>query len=293
MKKSVKKKLVLGTANFGKKYGIRKLKSKKNYLILKTLLKNNVNWLDTSGAYTNSEKIIGNSRLNFNIISKNHFNFSHSLPKKKLQKKIKKIIEKSLTNLKRKKIYAFLIQKSGVLLSKNGEQIYEILKEYKKEKKILKIGVSTYNFKELRKIIKKFKIDIVQAPFNIVNDELTKSGTLNFLKRKKIEVHVRSIFLQGILLVKSKKLPKKLNFLKQHWILLEKFYKKNSLTPIETCLRFVLSFRKIDKIVFGVDEVNQLKQILKSRINRVNLPFPKIELKNKDILSPIFWSKLK
>ena len=70
-------------------------------------------------------------------------------------------------------------------------------------------------------------------------------------------------------------------------------YKKNSLTPIETCLRFVLSFRKIDKIVFGVDEVNQLKQILKSRINRVNLPFQKIELKNKDILSPIFWSKLK
>ena len=73
--------------------------------------------------------------------------------------------------MKRKKIYAFLIQKSGVLLSKNGEQIYEILKEYKKEKKILKIGVSTYNFKELRKIIKKFKTYKVETPFNNVKDE--------------------------------------------------------------------------------------------------------------------------
>lgn len=287
----IKKKLILGTANFSSTYGLRKTKSKNNQSILEYLKKNKINWIDTSGAYSNAEKIIGKKKNLFQIITKNHFNFKNSITETELKKRTIQLIDKSFKNLKKKKIYGFLIQNSKILLSKNGVQIYKILLEYKKKKKIKKIGISTYNFQDLRKIIKKFKIDLVQVPFNIINDELYSSGTLKLLKKKKIEVHVRSIFLQGILLLNFNQLPIKLFSLKKYWKILENFYQNKNITSLQACLKYVLSFKDIDKIVIGIEDKKQLENILNANINFPSFTKPKIKIKNKNLISPVYWSK--
>ena len=287
----IKKKLILGTANFNSLYGLRKIKSKNNYSILEYAKQKKINWIDTSGAYLNSEKTIGKKKNLFKIITKNHFNFKKSITDKELRKKIKKIINKSFTNLKKKTIYGFLIQNSKTLLSKNGDQIYKTLLEYKRNGKIKKIGISTYNFQELREIIKKFKIDLVQVPFNIINDELYSSGMLRILKKNNIEVHVRSIFLQGILLLNFDQLPNKLSGLKKYWKILENILKKKNITSLQACLKYVLSFKNIDKIVIGVEDKKQLEKILKTNINFPKFAKPKIKIKNKNLINPVYWSK--
>ena len=286
----IKKKFILGTANFGIKYGFKNKKIIDAKLIIKSLLKNKINWFDTSSSYINSEKIIGKIKSHLNIITKVNFKFKQN---DNIEKVVRQSVEDSFRRLKKKKIYAFLIQKSNILLSKNGRLIYKVLNQYKKEKKIKKIGISSYNFNELKLIIKKFKIDIVQVPFNLVNDELITSNSLEELKKNNIEVHVRSIFLQGLLLIKSINLPKKFSKLKRNWKKLEKYFLKNNLTPLEACIKFVLSFKKIDKIIIGVENINQLNEILNIKFKLKSFKKPNIYFTNKKIMNPINWSKLK
>ena len=88
-----------------------------------------------------------------------------------------------------------------------------ILKYLKKGKLAKKIGVSGYNPNEIKKILKIWKPDVIQLPFNIFDQRLISSKVIDLLYKKKIEIHVRSIFLQGMLV--RTKIPKKLKKFKK------------------------------------------------------------------------------
>ena len=65
---------------------------------------------------------------------------------------------------------------------------------------VLSIILALYNF------------DIVQAPFNLIDRRLIETGWLEKLNMSNIEVHCRSCFLQGLLLMDREKLmPTALN----------------------------------------------------------------------------------
>ena len=114
---------------------------------------------------------------------------------------------------------------------------------------------------DLDYILKNFKIDIIQCPFSILDRRLVSNNWLKKLKLKKIEVHVRSVFFQGLLL--NENLIKNKYFKKWHskfkkWF---KDIKKQNLNPVDICLSYVLNY-KIDKIVVGINDQDQLKSII-------------------------------
>ena len=82
--------------------------------------------------------------------------------------------------------------------------IFNKLNELKKKKIFLKIGVSVYTKIELKKILKKFKIDLVNFPFSVGNTQFADQKLISDIKRKKLEIHIESIFMQGLLLIKNK-----------------------------------------------------------------------------------------
>ena len=287
--KLFRKKIVIGTANFGAKYGFRKNKNLEANLILDFLKKKKLNYLDTSASYYKAESIIGKKKNNFEIITKNKFIFKKKISSKKIKSIIRKKIENSLNRLKKKKIYAFLIQKSEIMLTENGPLIYKTLKEFKNLNKIQKIGVSCYDLKTLMRIVRNYQIDIVQLPFNLLNNELNYSEILNYLKKKNIEIHIRSVFLQGLLLADIDDLPKKFNKFKKILKLLNNFYQKHNITALQACLKYVLRFKKIDKIVIGVDNISQLKNILNVNLNFKYKKIPEIKLNNKNLTNPLKW----
>ena len=148
-----------------------------------------------------------------------------------------------------------------------GKIIFLSLLRLKKLGYFKKLGVSIYDFKTLEKIIKKFNIDIAQLPYNILDQRVSSKKLLFKLKKKNIEIHARSIFLQGLLLEKNLKFKKKLSHLN---IILKKWnywLNKNKLENINACLNFVLQNKNIDKIVIGFDSLNNLKEI----INFINM----------------------
>ena len=130
---------------------------------------------------------------------------------------------------------------------------------------------------------------MIQAPFNILDQRLVEDGWLKKLKKRRIDVHVRSIFLQGVLLLKHDKLPKKLKKLNKKFILWEKWLKKNKFNPLQVCLEFVLKHHQLDGVVVGCNNTNQFNQILKLKKIQNNFLLPKLNVKDKKLVDPRKW----
>ena len=171
-------KIALGTANFGQKYGLSKKNIKSNKRIEKILKfsnSSNINLIDTSSNYGSSEILLGkNSLKNFKLVTK----IKTSIKEKKsdnLENIIYKKVEKSLLKLNIKKLYAILLHDSNDLKGNRKHLIIKVLKKLKKKKLVSKIGVSIYDPKELDFIWSFWKPDIVQCPFNILDQRIFKS----------------------------------------------------------------------------------------------------------------------
>ena len=174
LKKFNFKKLVIGTANFGKKYGLKnkKINQKEVFKILNYSHEIGIRTIDTAINYGNSEKIIGKYKnKDWKIISK-----VPNIPKsiKNINNFLYKLILKSQKNLNVKRIYGILIHNPENLLNKRGEEIYKVLLNLKKRGLINKIGVSIYKFNQINMLIKKYKLDIIQLPFNLLDRRLIK-----------------------------------------------------------------------------------------------------------------------
>jgi aryl-alcohol dehydrogenase-like predicted oxidoreductase len=255
-------KLVIGSAQLGMRYGLfnnKKISFKEFKKIEKLVLKSKINFIDTATSYGDSEKIIGNSKLkNLHIITK------IKIPNKKninIKNWLLKEISKSLSKLKIKKIYGVLIHNYKDLLGKHGKNYLFSLQELKKKKIIKKIGISIYEPQEIKKIWNFWKPDIIQVPFNIIDNRILSSGWVNILKKFKVKIYARSIFLQGLLVNQDNSF--KIN--KDYKILLNKYMNwcyKNNISLIHGCLHFVKQFKKIDYLVVGFNNYNQLKEII-------------------------------
>ena len=126
-----------------------------------------------------------------------------------------------------------------------------------KKKYNLKIGVSIYTHNEIKKIIKFYSIDIVQLPLSIIDQRLLNGNILQKLKKRKIEIHARSIFFKGVVFKDFNKFKKNKFLFKSLRELSE--FKKKTLSINNKCLSWVLGLREIDRIVIGIENFSQLK----------------------------------
>ena len=279
--------IILGTAQFQSGYGISNRKTIDPLKILNFAKKHKIKFLDTSPLYGKGENIIGNANLKFDIISK--------VPKIKNRRMNPQewVIEntrKSLKNLKQKSIYAMLVHHASDLKGEYGNSLFAGLKIIKKQKKVKKIGVSIYSFDDLDWILKRFKFDIVQLPFNLFDQRLVNKKWLIKLKKKNIEIHCRSIFLQGLLLEKYK-LPIKLNIIEKKISEFHKWAKIKNIKPINAALSFILKYKNIDKLIIGVNNYKQLKEIIENlRINKLQIP-KKFVINEEKLINPALWPK--
>lgn len=283
-----KKKLILGTAQFGLKYGITNKKGKTPLKEIKKIIKlqkkNKINFLDTAQAY-NFEKTHKNLNLkNFNLIIKlNPFQ-----NKKNADKLLINSVMDIKKSLKMKNIFCLMVHHSKDLLMEDGDKLYKALK-YLKDKKITKkIGFSTYGTENIFKILKKFKFDVVQTTFNPFDRRILKNGIYKRLKKKGIEVHVRSIFLQGLLLLKKNKIPNKLRKFENQFKKWNNFVKNTDIKPLDICLNYALS-QNFDKIIVGINNCKQFKQILDCKSRKIKIP-TSISTNKNFLINPYNWS---
>lgn len=282
-------KLVIGSAQMGMPYGLfnkKKIRSSEIVKISKLAKKSKINFIDTAIGYGDSEKIIGKSKLNkLNIITKIKID---KIKTGKLLFWLQKKLSNSLKILNANQIYAILVHDYKDLYGKKGKIYLSFLKDLKKKKIIKKIGISIYDPAELKKIWKFWKPDIVQAPFNVLDNRLENSGWMEILKKENIEIYIRSIFLQGLLINDYKKILKNYNQ-RKYLINFEKWCLLNKLSKIEACIQYVKQFKKIDYIIVGFDNFNQFKEILKI-YKKKKIKIPKMFVTNdNNLIDPRRW----
>ncbi len=286
--KSVISKFSIGTANFDNVYGLnqKKFSKKKIKKLILFLKKKNIIHLDTAVSYGRAQKLLGGSNLKkFNVTSKikiKHINI------KDLEEYIYKQIRVTLKDLKIKKLFALLLHDEDQLQNtKKSEIFFKILKKLKKKKLIKYYGISIYKINKLKKYYHKNKFDIVQMPYNIFDRRLNNNSILKFIKKNKIKVFVRSIFLKGLILNES-------NYLNNSKILntkinLKKWLNQRKISNTEACVRYLLDNKIIYKIVVGISSLAQLNEILKyEKKSKLNIP-EKFSIKNSYYLDPRNW----
>ena len=283
-------KLALGAAQFGLSYGVanRTGKATRTELvgILELARKAGVRVLDTAIAYGEKKKNLGECGVDaFEVISKVPVIPTGVAPEDWLVP----AVEGSLQRLNKGCLEGLLLHRPLQLLEPAGKAIYEALLSLKARGLVKKIGISVYSPDELGLLCSSYSLDIVQAPFNIVDRRLITSGWLDALVATGTEVHVRSIFLQGLLIMEPAERPAYFDRWSQLWRAYDQWLLDNDLTPLEACLRHALSVEGISKIVVGVDSIKQLQEIL-SFTGRAKLAAPDgLVLSDEQLLNPGLW----
>ena len=198
----------------------------------------------------------------------------------------------SLKDLKQDSVYGVLIHNADDLLKPGAEKLFDQLQELKQAEKIVKIGVSVYSHNQLQSILDSFDIDLVQLPFNILDRRLVDSGMFRMLQDRDVEIHARSVFLQGLLLMAEQSRPGKFKRWGALWRIWHEWLNDNQLTALEAAIRYAISMPEISKILVGVDTKDQLKEIITAS-NGI-LPNMPTELYTNDanLLNPTNWGKL-
>ncbi len=286
-------KLALGTAQFGLNYGISNNNGQINEhevaRILELALENKITTLDTAIAYGNSESILGQHDLHaFQIISKlgefstteNIYEWAHNA------------LNGTLSRLKQQKIKGLLLHRPHQLLESDGTAIYSALRKFKEEGFIEKIGISVYGPTEALEILAHFDFDIIQIPFNIFDQRILRPPFLQHAKKRNVEIHIRSIFLQGLLLFEQHELPQKFHRWENIWQDFQEWLSNEGISPLEACVRSAFSISEIDKIIVGIANSEQLKQLVNAA-QKPSLQIPS-HLSSNDVylINPINWSKI-
>jgi aryl-alcohol dehydrogenase-like predicted oxidoreductase len=283
--------LALGTVQFGVDYGISNTRGKvpkeEVFKILEFAYLNGVDTLDTAYNYGESEKIIGefikSTGHRFKLISK--------LPKGKNAEETRQILDKSLKNLNSESVYGYLFHDFNSF--KENPSLLDTILEMKERGKILKFGFSLYHPEELLYLLdNKIIFDIVQIPYNLFDQRFGEYFPR--LKEAGVEIHVRSVFLQGLFFLKPEGLKDRFIEVRPQITLLNTIAKDLNLTISSLCINFVLNNKYIDKIVIGVDNLSNLKENLDSlsglkKVAQVNRELEGLRIENEQIFLPTNW----
>ena len=289
-------KIALGTVQFGIDYGISSIdgqvQPKEVEAILNYAYVKGINLLDTAPAYGDSEQDLGKINVNnFKIITKTRHFDNSEITSNDLEL-LDQDFSRSLDNLKQDSVYGVLVHNADDLLKPGSDKIFEKLQELKQEKKIEKIGVSIYDHNQLQAILENFDIDLVQLPFNILDRRLIDNGMLSILKNKGIEVHARSVFLQGLLLMSEQNRPDKFKRWRVLWKIWHEWLNDNQITALEATIRYAISMPEISKVLVGIDTTDQLKEIVTASSGVLPDIPPEMFTNDIDLLNPSNWSAL-
>lgn len=285
-------KLILGTVQFGLKYGINntigKPKKEEVLSLLKVAYNSGIRILDTAEAYGNAHHLIGNyhkeqNNFKFKIITKFPHHIKHNLIKSKVIEYL------DLMNVNALDVMMFHSYDSF----QSNYNSLNTLNELKSDGLIKNIGVSVYTNAQLESLLNKDLITVVQLPFNLLDNFNVRGDLINNLKEKGKIIHTRSAFLQGLFFKKSSDDMLIVKSLKSQLEILKEITKKQACSMEELALGYCISQKNIDKVIIGVDSISQLNDNIKASSYEVNEEaincINSIDVENLDLLNPSLW----
>ena len=282
--------IVLGGAQLGLPYGIlnggETLSREEVARILDTAAGHGIDAIDTAIAYGQSESVIGETAQNrFKIISKLP---PIPLDVSNVSQWVRTQVDASLSRLKCTSLDALLLHRTQDLTDAHGAELYAAINSLKVEKIIQRFGVSIYTPDELSGIIGTFDIDVVQAPLNVFDRRIL--GVIDQLTALNIEVHVRSVFLQGVLIASPKDRPQRFQPWSEHFSQFDTWVRSTGVSAMTCCLGFALQQPGVAKLVIGTMSAESLTEIMNS-VPNMHLEVPAdLQSSIDQLIDPRVWS---
>lgn len=289
-------KLGLGTVQFGLDYGVSNPAGKTPQAevgrILQLAADKGMRVLDTAAGYGESEAVLGRSlppQHSFAIVTKAPAMRADEAGNDYVGR-VKATLRQSLARLRQETLYGLLVHRAEDLLSAQGEQLMEALLEFKQQGVVQKVGVSVYNAEQVDAILSRHPVELVQLPVSVLDQRLIASGHLAALKRAGVEVHARSVFLQGLLLMPSNALPDYFAVIRDHLAGYHSWLEGSALTPLQAALGFVLGLPELDHVILGVNSTVQLQEILVAQAGQLDSrSMARFALHDPAMLDPSRW----
>lgn len=283
-------KLAIGTVQFGLDYGVSNSAGRTTIdeagRILARAHTAGVDTLDTAAAYGESEKVLGEIGVSgWRVVSK-----IPSVPDgADAQEWISVNLRQSLTKLGLEKLDGLLLHNADDLLKNQSKEVIAGLQRAKSEGLVEKIGYSIYTPDSLPALTQRLKPDLVQLPLNVLDQRIITSGWLARLAEMGVEVHTRSVFLQGLLLMPQANRPAYFSRWQELWQRWDAYVATQNTSPLAACLGFVKSLTGVSRIVVGVDNLQHLEQLLNAWESTPPLNAEHFACADRDLIEPINW----
>lgn len=288
-------KIILGTVQFGLNYGVNnktgKLGEDDIFFILEQAYKTGIETLDTAEAYGNAHEIIGKfhkqSKIRFKIISKFSSGVIDKYPSNLIDR-----IKHHCSELDVQNLESYMFHSYDEFIDYISKDPF-ILEKIKNSGLVNKIGVSIYSNNQIEDIFNYKEINLIQLPFNLFDNELLRKDILKIAYQKGIEVHTRSAFLQGLFFKDVNELQGNLVNLKKDLKDLNELVANSLMSKTSFALNYPISKNYIDKVVIGIDNIEQLHNNIEALEGFVSNKTYKlvdiINIKNKELLNPSNW----
>lgn len=288
-------KLGLGTVQFGLEYGISNTEGQTSETeaarIVTVAAERGIRVIDTAELYGNSETVLGRvlpRPHEFGIVTKTvRFDAARITPDD--ADRLEAEFRASLERLGCPAVYGLLVHNADDLLLDGWELLWERLIEQRQLGRVEKIGASIYSAKQIDALLERFTIDLIQLPVSVFDQRLIADGTLAELKLHGIEVHARSAFLQGLLLMPPKEVPSYFEPIRQYLADYHMFLAEQGITPQEAALGFLEARDDIDVIVCGVNNCQQLIELCAAARPLAGIDFSRFALTDDNMLNPSRW----
>jgi aryl-alcohol dehydrogenase-like predicted oxidoreductase len=282
------------------KYGIANCKGQPNYLkafeIVDTACKNGVTFFDTAQVYGNSEEVLGKALEHMGlsekvqIISKLSPEINPDNPQE-----LTVSIESSLKKLKIKELWGLMLHNEA-WLEYWGGNLGKTLIELKSSGKIKYLGVSIYSPEMAQKALDNPEIDIIQVPANVWDDRMKQYNIFETARKSGKLCFIRSIYLQGLLLMAPEEVKIKLPFAEDAVKEWNAILKERKISSCELSMAYA---KTLDfPLVIGAESPEQVYENTRL-FNTSNLTLEEAQALtnrmkpylNERILNPSYWNR--
>lgn len=293
--------LILGTVQLGLPYGIANSSGKPDQRTANALVRaaweRGVTTFDTAQGYGDSERVLGQALracgadAEARVITK----LAPDIPP--AASGIESSLHFSRQRLGIPRFYCVMLHREEQL-SLLDAHVGAVLRQQRASGRITHIGVSVYSPEKALEALRHPLVNIVQIPASLFDRRFEDAGVFAVARERGKSLHIRSIFLQGLLLMQARELPPSLAPLRDALTAFQEACAAADIAPALAALHWMRQRHPEASLLFGAETVEQVRQNLETPLwtkrlapGFVTLLDAIVPPQKRELLNPALWKR--
>lgn len=290
--------LVLGTAQLGMPYGIGNRAGQPDTSraldIVQEARDHGISEFDTAQHYGTSEAVLGEALRTLGlasgvrIVSKfdpalDHFSGTDMAA----------AVDRSLKRLGIENIFGMLVHREE-LVDEWNNGVFQAIQPLVLAGKVSHLGISVYSPVNALKALAIREIDMIQLPSNLWDRRFENAGVFRLAQEKGKRIYIRSIYLQGLLLMDPADVPVRLERARPFLLALDSLARRAKITRQALALGYLSSEVPTARLIVGAEAPEQVRDTCRNAQRNISTEL-RDEVKTlfaqvpENILNPSQW----